>query len=160
MTVKDKYAQSIAVVFPAVISATHSLPIDITIDQHCTMVYLGEMPDVSYSLDDILSVLRLFPKITSQIVEVSGIELFGPAKDFLVLSLNPDGLADTKHQLVKHLRDASITVTDRFPDYRPHLTLQENYQGSLDELAEVVVPATVELGIPELWWGNMRHSFS
>lgn len=153
MSVEDQYAQTIAIVYPAVAPADeYDLPIDKEIKTHVTISLLGEIPEVGYDKDELVTVLRSIDWEEVTEAEVSQLDLFGISNDFLVMTLDAPALQKNWERVNEALTDADIPSLNKYPNYRPHITLRENYAGSLIESKEL--PETVELGFPTLWWGN------
>lgn len=153
MWVEDKYAQTIAIVYPAVApSDAYSLPTDRTIKTHVTISVLGETSEAEFSKEDLIATLRSIEWEIVEGVEVEKLELFGINSDFLVLLLNSPSLQNNWKRVNEALTTAGITSLDKYPTYRPHITLMENYEGPL--LTPEFLPHVVKVGFPELWWGN------
>ena len=159
MSVENQYAQTIAIVYPAVAPTDdYELPIDREINTHVTINVLGEIPEVYFSKDELIAVLR---NIEWEEITEAGVEqlaLFGISNDFLVMTLDAPALQKNRKLVNEALADAGILSLDKFPDYRPHITLRENYDGLLAPTDEL--PETVKLGLPTLWWGNEAVSLS
>lgn len=153
MSVEDQYAQTIAIVYPAVAPADeYNLPIDKEIQTHVTINVLGEIPTVGYSKDKLVATLRdiQWEEITE--AEVEQLDLFGISNDFLVMRLESPALHNNWQLVNEALTGAGIPSVDKYPDYRPHITLREKYDGFL--APSEYLPDTVKLGAPTLWWGN------
>lgn len=158
MSIEDKYAESIAIMFPVVVPSNHTMPVDPEINSHCTVTYLGEIPDVNYNPSDIIRMLKDLPNVNAKEISTEHFELFGVENDFLVLLLDASPLREIQAQVLSILRENGIESADRYPDYRPHITIREGYVGGLESLNDVLLPPTVTLGIPMLWWGNERYN--
>lgn len=153
MGVEDKYAQTIAIVYPAAApSDEYNLPIDKEIQTHVTINILGQIPEVDFSKDELVITLRNieWEKITE--AKVGHLELFGLDSDFLVMTLDAPALRNNRNLVYETLAGVGISSLDKFPEYRPHITLMENYEGLLESPEDL--PETVKLGLPTLWWGN------
>ena len=153
VSVEDQYAQSIAIVYPAVAPADeYNLPIDREIKTHVTISVLGEIPEVEFDKDELIAVLRNIDWEEITAAEVDQLALFGIDNDFLVMTLDAPALQKNWKRVHDALNIADIPSLNKYPDYRPHITLREKFEGSLIESEEL--PETVELGFPTLWWGN------
>lgn len=153
MSVEDQYAQTIAIVYPAdPPSDKYNLPIDKEIHSHVTISLLGEIPEVSVDKEELVTALR---NVEWEEITEAGVEkvaLFGLSENFLVLTLDAPALQKNWRLVNDALASADISVLNKYPDYRPHITLRENYDGSLPLSEEL--PKTVTLGLPTLWWGT------
>lgn len=159
MSVENQYAQTIAIVYPAVAPTDdYDLPIDRDINTHVTINILGEIPTVDYSKEELVATLRNIEWEEITEAEVDQLELFGISNDFLVMTLDAPALQTNRKLVNDALADAGIPSLDKFPDYRPHITLRENYDGLLAPAEDL--PETVKLGLPTLWWGNEAVSLS
>lgn len=153
MGVEDQYAQTIAIVYPAVAPADdYNLPIDKDIQTHVTINILGEIPEVDFSKDELVATLRSIEWEEITEAGVGNLDLFGISNDFLVMTLDAPALQKNKKMVNEALAGVGIPSLDKFPDYRPHITLMENYDGLLT--ASDDLPDTIKLGSPTLWWGN------
>lgn len=153
MSVEDQYAQTIAIVYPAdPPSDKYNLPIDKEIHSHVTISLLGEIPEVSVDKEELVTTLRNveWEEITE--AEVEQLALFGLSRNFLVMTLDAPALQKNWRLVNDALASADISVLNKYPDYRPHITLRENYDGSLPLSKDL--PETVTLGFPTLWWGT------
>ncbi|WYW01777.1 RNA ligase [Pseudomonas phage vB_PpuM-Voja-6] len=81
---------------------------------HCTVMYS------SSTIDDVAArgVLNPSHKYTA---EVTGVDVFGPKEDTLVLLVNCKELTDLHNQLL------GIGAAPTFPDYKAHITIQKPY---------------------------------
>lgn len=153
MCVEDGYANTIAIVFPAVTpSDKYNLPLDKTIRAHITVSVLGEIGAVDFSKEELATVLRGVAWEEVQEADVTRFSLFGILSDFLVMEVNSSALQSNWKQVNKTLNLAGITSLDKYPDYRPHVTLKHGHKGSLPILD--ALPDTVKVGSPVLWWGT------
>jgi 2'-5' RNA ligase len=153
VTVEDQYAETIAIVYPAVAPADeYNLPIDKEIQTHVTISLLGEIPEVDFDKDELVAALRSIEWEEITEAEVDSLALFGISEDFLVMTLDAPALQKNWERVNEALNTADIPSLDKYPDYRPHITLRENYDGSLSVSEEL--PETVKLGFPTLWWGT------
>jgi 2'-5' RNA ligase len=153
MCVEDKYAQTIAIVYPAIApSDAYNLPTDRAIKTHVTVSLLGEISEAEFSKEDLIITLRNIEWETVEAAEVEKLELFGINNDFLVLLLNSPSLQNNWKRVNEALTTAGITSLDKYPTYRPHITLMENFEDTLPTPSPL--PPVVKVGFPELWWGN------
>lgn len=153
MCVEDKYAKTIAVVYPAVApSDDYFLPIDKEIRSHVTISILGEVSEIDFTKEELLLILRSIEWEEITEAEVEKLELFGIRNDFLVMLVNAPALQNNWKRVNEALTGAGIVSVDKYPTYRPHITLKENYDGFVPP-AEYL-PDTVKLGAPFLWWGT------
>lgn len=153
MTIEDKYEQTIAIVYPAVApSDEYNLPIDREINTHVTISFLGEIPEVDFDKETLVAALRSIEWEEVAEADVDQLDLFGISNDFLVMTLDAPALQKNWELVNEALNIADIPSLDKYPDYRPHITLREQYEGSLIESEKL--PETVKLGFPTLWWGT------
>jgi 2'-5' RNA ligase len=157
--VEDQYAQTIAIVYPAVAPADeYALPIDKDIQTHVTINVLGEIPEVAYSKDELVATLRTIEWEDIAEAEVNQLDLFGVSNDFLVILLDAPALHNNWKLVNDALANAGIFGMNEYPNYRPHITLREKYDGDL--MPSENLPDTVKLGSPTLWWGKETISLS
>jgi 2'-5' RNA ligase len=154
MSVEDKYAQTIAIVYPAIAPSgdAYNIPIDRTIKTHVTVSLLGEIPEVDFTKEELITALRSIDWQETSDISVDKLELFGPKNDFLVMVLNAPSLQRNWESVNASLSSAGVGVLDKYPTYRPHITLMENYEEALPTPA--FLPHTIKVGFPELWWGT------
>lgn len=153
MSVEDKYAQTIAIVYPAVApSEAYNLPTDRTIKTHVTVSLLGEIPEVDFTKEELIEALRNIEWQTISDAEVEGLELFGIKNDFLVMLLQSPSLQRNWMSVNETLNRSGIPILDKYPSYRPHITLMENYEEALP--TPEFLPPVIKVGFPELWWGT------
>lgn len=150
----DPYAKSIAIVYPTVFPEATELPIDRSIDAHCTLMYLGEIGEVSFTKDDLQEVLSRFTFEDLGIVDVDGLTLFGKDKDVLVMLLKSSVLEENHAMISAALHEKGIESASYFTDYKPHVTLNEKYHGPT---VGYELPTTIGLGSPVVWWGDDRE---
>lgn len=153
MTVEEKYAQTIAIVYPAVApSEVYNLPTDPNIRTHVTLNTLGEMTEIGFTKDQVISALQAIEWSPIDDIEVKGLELFGPENDFLVLEIDSPSLQRNWKLVTESLNSSGIQTLDKYPSYRPHITLMEAYKAELPIPA--FLPSVIKVGFPQLWWGN------
>lgn len=153
MSVENQYAQTIAIVYPAIAPADeYNLPVDKEIKTHVTISVLGEIPEVGFDKEELVATLRSleWEEITEAGVEQ--LALFGISNDFLVMTLDAPALQKNWKLVNDALASADIPSLNKYPDYRPHITIRENYDGSLS--VSEALPEKVKLGLPTLWWGT------
>lgn len=147
------YPDSICIAYPYVFPQDTDLPIDYSIEAHCTLIYLGEIQEANFTKEDLRHVLDSWTFEGLGIVDVSGLALFGPNKDVLVMTLDSSVLMDYFEEIAHDLSLRGIENKSSFPDYNPHITLNEAYHGPT---VGFTLPTTVGLGAPEVWWGDER----
>jgi 2'-5' RNA ligase len=126
-------------------------------DAHCTLLYLGDMADATFSKEDIESVVQRLDISAPGEVKVTGLDLFGPQGNVLVATLDSLKLRPIRDAFESTLAKINIFNASQYKDYKPHVTISEGFSGTLDEAtANTVLPEYVTLGAPELWWGNDR----
>lgn len=149
----NDYADSICIAYPYVFPQDTDLPIDYEIEAHCTLIYLGEVDSISFTKEDLRTVLDEHTFEDLGIVDVSGLELFGPDKNVLVMTLDSSKLQEYFQSISSALEAQGIENASPYPDYRPHITLNEAYHGPT---IGFTLPTTVGLGQPVVWWGDDR----
>lgn len=143
-----EYLTSIGIMFPA------SWPEDLD-DAHCTLIYLGDMADATFSREDLEIVIKRLDTRAPEEVIVTGLELFGRDKNVLVATLDNIKLAPIRGSFERTLAKIDVYNASEFTEYRPHVTISEEYSGTLeDAYKEIKLPKTLFLGAPRLWWGN------
>lgn len=152
MCVEDKYAQTIAIVYPAIVPYLYNIPTDKTIRTHVTISILGEIADIDFNKEELIASLRNIEWHDVSDVKVDKLALFGIRNDFLVMLINAPSLQRNWQLVNEILTSAGIESMDKYPTYRPHITLMENYEGSLP--TPEFLPHTLKVGFPALWWGT------
>lgn len=158
MSVEDKYKDSICIVYPAtlVLDDGSKLPVDASINLHCTINFLGDVNDVHFTKEDLEEVLNSFTFEDDRIVKTGKMRLFGSEKSFLVVTINDEALVNEANA-VNALLDAKGFINKdvpRFPQYLPHVTIREDYTGN--NVRQMKSPSHVKLGHPTVWWGSER----
>ena len=139
MPVSD-FSQSISVVFPASWPDRE--------DAHCTIMYLGEIPDVSFTKAQLLAAVQPVAPGTYLAADTAGVEMFGPDNDIPVVPLQHP-LLDVIHKMMTiELLSVGIESASEFTEYRPHVTITD---------ADTDIPSIIILGPPVVWWG-LDHS--
>lgn len=149
----NQYPDSIGIMYPYVFPQDTDLPIDYDIPAHCTLIYLGEISETGIRIEHVTNALKGIEFNHTGIVDVQGLELFGEDSNILVMTLNSSDLTENFEKVSKALSDVGIENASSFPDYKPHITLNENYKGPT---IGFTLPTTVGLGSPELWYGGSR----
>lgn len=114
------------------------------------MFYLGEIPEISFTQQDLFDALNASNLSAPGEVSTIGPEMFGPDKDIPVVKLEPTLLLRAQKSTLRYnlrargIEDASSYANDA---YRPHVTLQNPDQK---------IPESITLGAPQVWWGNER----
>ena len=148
-----EYPDSIGIMYPYVFPQDTDLPIDYDIPAHCTLMYLGEISETGLTPEQIIEPLRSVNFESTGIVDVDKLELFGEENNVLVMTLKSSALDSNFQQVSEVLSAVGIPNASSFPDYRPHITLNENYKGPT---IGFTLPTTIGLGDPELWFGDGR----
>ena len=136
-------ADGIAVVYPVTLT---------DVDWHCTIIYLGQTDEVSFTKEDLAPVtdrLKDLPEFGS--VKVGDEAMFGPDSDVPVWLLeDTDGRLADVHTLISGMfKLLGIESASEFKDeYRPHITVESH---------EISKPGEITLGKPTLWWGDNRE---
>lgn len=139
----DEYSETAVIVFPS------NYPKNVD-DAHCTLIYLGRIPDLSYTKEDVMSVLdRLKIKAPGEI-ETKDLEYFGKDKDVLVLTLDSSRLLQIRSSMERALAKIGAENASEFKEYKPHVSLGTKE----DEKNYISIPDTAYLESPQLWWGN------
>ena len=154
MKIEDKYAETVSVVHAVtLLDEEYQLPIDHDIKKHITLTILGQIPDISVSQAELVSVLKTIPWESVDDIQVHGLGLFGPNSDFLVLKLDSAAINRNHKLVVETLFDHGIPVIDQYQTFSPHITLAHEYQGSLPQPSSL---PQVEIIAPTLWWGTEK----
>lgn len=143
-----EYPTSIGIMFPS------SWPTNLD-DAHCTLIYLGDMKKATFSREDIEIVIQRLDKRAPENVIITGLELFGPDNNVLVATLDVIKLQPIRTSFEVTLAKIGVENASEYKDYKPHVTISENFSGSLEDAKkEFKLPRTLFLGAPKLWWGN------
>lgn len=133
-----------------------SWPEDLS-DAHCTLLYLGDMSEANFTKEDLQIVLKRLATKAPGEVSITGLELFGPEKNVLVATLDDSKLARIRDSFERTLAKIDIHNASEFKEFKPHVTIDDEFTGSLAEARESIqLPETVTLAAPVLWWGNER----
>lgn len=142
MTDND-HSDSIVIVYPAFWNG------NIDPEAHCTILYLGNISDASFSREDIENALSGMDLVAPGQINVVGTEMFGENKDYPVWLLEPTALLNLTRKLIEDgLSTIGAENASEFKDYRPHVTV--------NQLDFDLPNDYVELGVPTLWWGDER----
>lgn len=147
-------SEGICIAYPYVFPQDTDLPIDYSIPAHCTLIYLGYTAEVDFTPDDVLNSIRGLDFGDLGIVDVDGLALFGTESEVLVMKLKSSHLVDNFELVRDRLAEKGIQNASSFPDYMPHITLNNDYHGPT---IGYTLPTTVGLGRPQLWWGEEIH---
>ena len=153
MSVEDKYANTVAIVYPAVAPGEeYDLPIDREIEPHITINVLGEIPAIKFCEEYLIAELGNVSWQEVREATVLRLAIFGPEKDFLVMELESPAFQHNWVQANVILSELGLPALNKFPTYRPHLTLQHNYNDILPD--SLTLPKKVQVSSPTLWWGR------
>lgn len=139
-TTASDYPDSIGIMYPV------DWPTDDP-QAHCTLFYLGEQQDANFTAQDLFDALDEADLEAPGDVPTAGLELFGEEQDTPVALLDSLLLRFQKKSLGRVLKEKGIEDASSFPQYRPHVTLMN---------ADAEIPPTINLGAPQVWWGNER----
>jgi len=120
-------------------------------DSHCTMLALGEIPELQYGPLDVVGVVSARMLLPDRVVDVKtdGIQFFGEDADVAVMTLEKHPILMDLNEEFKATFDwAGLEYGKTFPDYKPHITLGEDKSGRMP---------MVDLYRPELWWGDAHY---
>lgn len=143
-----EFSDAVAVVFPVewdTFYAGPTLPL-----QHTTILYLGRFADINFTADEVVKALSLVDLNIFVWAEVTGKAMLGPDSDVPVLLVeNP--VVHKIHDMVEGaLARVGIHSASSFPDYLPHITVNEEI---------FATPPTNAMLLPaQLWWGDERIS--
>lgn len=142
------YSESVSIMFPA------SWPVDKP-DAHCTIIYLGEKSELPVDKDILEAVVARLGFSDPGPVPVTGLALFGPERNVLVATLDPEKLQPIRDSFERTLAKVGVENASEYKTYRPHVTIQEGYDGHLaDAMSSLFIPKTIGLEAPQLWWGD------
>lgn len=131
-----------------------SWPEDLS-DAHCTLLYLGDMSEANFTKEDLQIVLQRLATKSPGDVAITGLDLFGPDKNVLVATLDNGKLQQIRDSFERTLAKINVHNASEYKEFKPHVTIDDEYTGTLEEAYnKVELPETVNLGAPELWWGN------
>lgn len=144
----QEYTSSIGIMFPSSWPEDHP-------DAHCTLIYLGDMADARFTKEDLQTVVNRLKVKAPGDIKVTGVDLFGPEKNVLVAVLDPTYLLPIRQSYERALAKINVFNASQFKTYQPHVTITEEFGGTMQNAIEdTVLPKTVNLGEPQLWWGN------
>ena len=142
------YSKSVGIMFPS------SWPEDKD-DAHCTLLYLGDMDNLTCTRDDLEIVVKRLDTRAPEEVIVTGVDLFGPENNVLVATLDPIKLQPIRDSFERTLAKINVFNGSEYKDYKPHVTIAEDFTGTMENAVEdTKLPRTVFLGAPRLWWGD------
>lgn len=123
----------------------------VNVEPHVTLLYLGEIPDLPYTKEQLVEVMKPYLGIGGGFATPKRFELFGENKDHLVVTLDDWSLQILRSLVLKVVDGIGGKNGSSFKDFNPHVTLLEDYSGELDNLE---LPASIHLGPLEIWWGD------
>ncbi len=140
---QDDHSQDIAIVYPVSWPApTEKVP-----EPHSTLVYLGEIKDANFTLQDLKDALDVFIWEPFN-VAMGEVKMFGEDEDVPVMTLLGQTLYDNRQIFEAELNERGIQDKSEF-EYSPHITV--------DQRSMVSMPFnTITLGRPKIWWGDQR----
>ena len=142
------YSKSVGIMFPS------SWPEDKD-DAHCTLLYLGDMDNLTCTREDLEIVVKRLDTRAPEEVIVTGVDLFGPENNVLVATLDPIKLQPIRDSFERTLAKINVFNGSEYKDYKPHVTIAEDFRGTMENAVEdTKLPRTVFLGAPRLWWGD------
>lgn len=145
-----EYPTSIGLMFPS------SWPETLD-DAHCTLLYLGDTADATFTKEDLDIVVQRLKTRPPGEVKITGLDLFGPDQNVLVATLDPTALDPIRGAFERTLAKINVFNASQYKDYKPHVTISEDFSGTLvDAAATTSLPESVTLGAPVVWWGNER----
>lgn len=143
-----EYPTSIGLMFPS------SWPKDLP-DAHCTLLYLGDMAEATFTKEDLQIVLKRLSTKAPGKIQITGLDLFGPNKNVLVATLDRTDLQPVRDSFGRTLAKINIENASEYKDYNPHVTISEDFSGTLEDAKRATkLPSHLILGAPVLWWGN------
>jgi hypothetical protein len=130
----------IAVVWPAYFEGSTDS------EAHVTALFLGNTDTAEFTREQALAAIQPVTKYGSWgDFTTKGTALFGKDNNVPVILLQDGGLGIAVKELTKRLNAAGIMPSTMFP-FNPHVTVPERS----------VIPMSVHLSTPTLWWGNER----
>lgn len=135
-----EFKESVAVVYPS------NWPPDDS-NAHCTVVYMGEIPELEFEREDLVKALKFAGLRAPGWAFTTGVEQFGKDKDITVVTLQSFALQVQYSLFKKAMASCGIEYVEKWPEYKPHVTVKEPGQG---------FPQSVRLGAPTVWWGEDR----
>jgi len=116
------------------------------IESHVTALFLGNTETCRFTKEQALTAIAPLTRYGSPGTFITkGTALFGKNNDVPVILLQDGGLSVWAKGFSDYLLAAGISPSTMFP-FNPHVTVPE---GS-------VIPMSVHLAAPTLWWGNER----
>lgn len=143
-----EFSDSAVVVWPVIYPEDLYPPVD----PHVTVLYMPDVTTAAYTKEDVIAVIKKTEHNTLPLATVKRLEMFGPLQDTPVLTLENEFLHEYNQALQDEFKLAGITYSDRFPDYKPHVTV------SSDAVASGLWPTQFLLAPVELWWQNQKIS--
>lgn len=140
---QEDHSGDIAIVYPVSWPApTKDVP-----EPHCTLIYLGDISDATFTLEDLQDAVDTFIWEPFD-VAIGEVQMFGPDEDIPVVTLLGQTLYDNRQIFEAELNERGIKSASEY-DYSPHITV--------DPRSMVAMPFnTVHLGLPKIWWGDQR----
>lgn len=130
----------IAVVWPAYFDGSTDP------EAHVTALFLGNTETVEFTKEDVLAAITPVVRYGSWgDFNTKGTAMFGKDNNVPVILLQDGGLGVAVKELTRRLTQKGIMPSTAYP-FNPHVTVPE---GS-------VIPLTVHLAVPTLWWGDER----
>lgn len=115
-------------------------------EAHVTALFLGNTETAEFSREQVLDAIQPVLNWGSWgEFQTRGTDMFGKEKDKTVILLQDGGLHNAVKEMTKRLTRNGIMPSTAFP-FNPHVTVPESS----------VIPLTVHLAAPVLWWGDER----
>lgn len=146
-----EFSDTALIAYPAFMPNGQPAPVD---NFHCTILYFPDITDAGFTQEDLVDSIREIEANIYLWADVTGLELFGPTSEGLmvpVLTLAHDRLDGIHSDLISNLAAKGIAPDDRFPDYRPHVSV-----GAPGTEPNISYPLKVLLAPPQLWWRGKK----
>lgn len=135
----DDVSDSAVIAYPA------SWPSDLS-TSHVTLLYLGSIAEANFTKDEVISTLAHVDLDMFFYVKTTGLDLFGPEKDIIVVRVDHPMLHSQREAVEAKLAAVGINNASEFKEYKPHITIRPEHKQ--------YIPARVLLSPPYLYWGD------
>lgn len=125
-------------------------------DPHITVIVFMDInnPELGFTKEDVISAVSETVWDVFLWTKVEGIEWFGLEKNIPVLRVHHDFLPVFHKSIKGILESKGIPIDDRFPDYKPHVSITDS--AALDGN----YPDKLVAGPVEVWWGNEHYQIN
>lgn len=140
------FSDSAVIVWPVSISDPMAPSNLYPVNPHVTVFFFPDVVGDNISEDALVRIIQGTEFAVYPVANVKGLAWFGPEQNVPVLELDNDYLVEYRDELKGRLDRLGINYSQRFPDYKPHVTITTESAESGEW------PSSVLLQPVELWY--------